>query len=107
MNLQLLPSDIEAYLKEVKKSILSGHYAIARNRNRSENEQLFLDYVLSESTAREILLSLTVEDFSEIRFNRHPGYEHELLYIFGKDVRLLERFGSQIRNVSLEMSLYI
>ena len=42
MNLQLLPSDIEAYLKEVKKSILSGHYAIARNRNRSENEQLFL-----------------------------------------------------------------
>ena len=40
-------------------------------------------------------------DFSEIRHNDHKGYEHELLYVFGKDVNLLRRFGSGAEKVSL------
>ena len=49
----------------------------------------------------EILLSLTARDFSEIRLNEHKGYEHEMLYVFGKDVNLLRRFGSGEECVSL------
>ena len=40
-------------------------------------------------------------DFSEILQNEHKGYEHERLYVFGKDVTLLERTGTEERAVSL------
>ena len=32
---------------------------------------------------------------------QHRGFEHELLYIFGKDVKLVERFGNSDKLVSL------
>ena len=50
---------------------------------------------------KQIILSLTAMDFSEILQNEHKGYEHEMLYVFGKDVRLLERNGSEEKTVSL------
>lgn len=40
-------------------------------------------------------------DFSEVLQNEHKGYENELLYVFGKDVHLLERIGAGERTVSL------
>ena len=51
--------------------------------------------------AKDILLGLTATDFSEILQNEHKGYEHERLYVFGKDVELLERTGNACRIVSL------
>ena len=51
--------------------------------------------MIDEEKTKEILLTIEVEDFSEVRYNEHKGYEHELLYIFGKEVRLLERWGSE------------
>lgn len=47
---------------------------------------MFLDYIIDEAKAKDIILSLTVMDFSEIRQNEHKGFEHEKLYVFGKDV---------------------
>lgn len=46
-------------------------------------------------------MSLTTEDFCKIVRNEHIGFEHELLYIFGKDVKLLQRFGTEEEMVSL------
>ncbi len=40
-------------------------------------------------------------DFSEIIQNEHKGFEHESLYVFGKDVILLERNGTEEKTVSL------
>ena len=57
--------------------------------------------VTTEAKAKEIILSLTVIDFSEILQNEHRGYEHEKLYVFGKDVTLLERNGTEEKTVSL------
>ena len=51
--------------------------------------------IIDEAEAKEIILSLTVMDFSEILQNEHKGYEHEKLYVFGKDVTLLERNGTE------------
>lgn len=51
--------------------------------------------------AKDILLGLTATDFSKVRHNEHRGFEHELLYIFGKDVKLVERFGNSDKLVSL------
>ena len=40
-------------------------------------------------------------DFSTILQNNHKGFEHEKLYVFGKDVILLERNGTEEKTVSL------
>ena len=77
------------------------YYRLDRNARRQDNINLFLDYVIDEAKAKEIILSLTVMDFSEILQNEHKGYEHENLYVFGKDVSLLERNGTEEKTVSL------
>lgn len=93
--------EIEKYLLEVKNAIQGNRYRIEWNSHRQDNINLFLDYVIDETKAKDILLGLTVTDFSEVRHNEHKGYEHELLYVFGKDVELLERTGNKSKTVSL------
>ncbi len=94
-------TDIIQYLSEVKEAVKNNRYQIARNAKRQDNINLFLDYVIDEAKAKEIILSLTVLNFSEIKDNDHVGKEHEKLYVFGKDVKLLERNGTEEKNVSL------
>ena len=94
-------TDIEKYLEEVKKAINNGKYRVEMNENRQDNEDLVMDYVIDEKLRKQILLSLTATDFSEILPNEHKGFEHELLYVFGKDVNLLHKFGSGEELVSL------
>lgn len=93
--------DIETYLSEVKDAVKNNRYRLDRNSRRQENINLFVDYVIDEQKAKDIILNLTVMDFSEILQNEHVGYEHELLYVFGKDVTLLERTGNEEKKVSL------
>ncbi|MFP5528720.1 hypothetical protein ACLGL1_09710 [Peptococcus simiae] len=97
--------DVETYLEEAKALIRAGDYRIARNVTRSDNNDLFLEYVISEAEAEKILLSLSAKDFSEVRRNQKEGYGHEFLYIFGKEVELLERFGSHLVIVPLYIKL--
>lgn len=99
--MSITKNDIEAYLSEVKAALRSGSYRIDRNARRQDNLKLFLDYVVDEAKARDILLSLTAMDFSGRLQNEHPGYEHEQLYVFGKNVTLLERTGNAQRTVPL------
>jgi len=99
--LSINQKDIELYLSEVKAAVERNNYRIERNARRQENIKLFLDYVLDEAKVKEIILSLTVMDFSEILQNEHRGFEHEQLYVFGKDVVLLERTGTEEKTVSL------
>lgn len=93
--------DIETYLSEVKDAVKNNRYRLDRNSRRQENINLFVDYVIDEQKAKDIILNLTVMDFSEILQNEHVGYEHERLYVFGKDVTLLERTGNEEKKVSL------
>ncbi|AEN78174.1 hypothetical protein [Ligilactobacillus ruminis] len=91
----------DAYLCKVKDAIKKDNYQIANNSRRKDNKKLFWDYIIDEKMAKEILLELTAYDFSEILQNEHRGYKNEFLYVFGKDVRLLERFGSDEKLVHL------
>lgn len=99
MNIKM--GEIEQYLFEMKAAVENDRYRIERNTKRQDNINLFLDYIIDEAKAKEIILSLTVKDFSQILQNDHKGYEHERLYVFGKDVFLLERNGTKERKVSL------
>lgn len=93
--------DIEQYLSEVKQAVESDRYRLDRNTKRQDNINLFLNYVIDEAKAKEIILSLTAMDFSQILQNEHKGYEYERLYVFGKEVTLLERSGTNEKEVSL------
>ena len=93
--------DIERYLSEVKEAVENDRYRLDRNAMRQDNINLFLDYVIDEAKAKKIILSLTAMDFSQILQNEHKGYEHEKLYVFGKDIVLLERNGTQEKTISL------
>ena len=99
MNFEI--KDIEQYLSNVKEAVENDRYRLDRNAKRQDNINLFLDYVIDESEAKQIILSLTAMDFSMILQNEHKGYEHEKLYVFGKDVTLLERNGSEEKIVPL------
>ena len=77
--------DIEQYLSEVKEAVEKDNYRLDRNARRQDNINLFLDYVIDETKAKEIILSLTVMDFSEILQNEHKGFEHEKLYVFDRE----------------------
>ena len=97
--------DIEQYLSEVKVAVGNDRYRLDRNSKRQDNINLFLDYVIDETKVKNIILSLTVMDFSEILQNEHKGFEYERLYVFGKDVTLLERTGAEKKTVSLYIKL--
>ena len=103
--LDITQSDIAIYLTEVKEAIKNDRYKIERNYNRQDNIDLFLAYIIDEKKAKEILLSLTTIDFSEVLQNEHKGYEDELLYVFGKDVELLKRMGHGSKTISLYIKL--
>ena len=99
--LHIEKKDIEQYLSEVKEAVKNDRYRIERNARRQDNLNLFLDYVIDEAKAKKVILSLTAMDFSGILQNSHKGFEHERLYVFGKDVVLLERNGTEEKTVSL------
>lgn len=91
--------EIADYLLDVKKLLRKGRGTFADNRE--ENVRLFKDYVISQVERENIVYDLKIEDFSEAVYNRKDGYEHEVLYIFGKEVELLERYGNKTRIVPL------
>lgn len=93
--------DIKQYLSQVKEAVGKNRYRLDRNIKRQDNINLFLDYVIDEAKAKEIILSLDPTDFSEILQNEHKGFEYEQLYVFGKDVVLLERTGTEEKMVPL------
>ena len=91
-------NEVEDYLAGVRNAVNSGRYRISP---RSKNRELHEDYVMSENKQREILLSLTTDDFSEAVQNEHPQHPEEILYIFGKQVSLYSRFYEGEETVSL------
>ena len=96
-------AEVEEYLSNVKKAVKEGRYEIERNANREANSMLFRNYLISEEDAKKIIYNLTPMDFSEAVRNRKPQYADEILYIFGKEVKLLERYG----DAEKEFELYI
>lgn len=94
-------AEVEEYLSNAKKAVKEGRYEIERNANREANSMLFRNYLISEEDAKKIIYNLTPMDFSEAVRNRKPQYADEILYIFGKEVKLLERYGDAEKEIEL------
>lgn len=97
--------DIDAYLHDVKEAVQEGRFRLDLNTRRQYNRNLFLEYLLDMQMVEKILLSLSPWDFSEAVQNRHEGFEDEMLYIFGKTVRLIQRFREREENVLLYIKI--
>ena len=91
-------SDIEQYLSDVFAAVNAGRYQISP---RQKNQDIYMDYVFTEEDAKKVILSLTVYDFSHAVQNDHPQHPEEILYIFGKDINLMPRYGDSEEKVSL------
>lgn len=94
--------DIGNFLGKLKDLVLRDEYTIYPTE---KNNLLDLQYVISEERKKNILLSLEPDDFSEIRISNDEFFNGDILYIFGKEVPLLERYSSN-NNIS-EVELYI
>ena len=101
MNLSV--SDVENYLEAVKCAVKARRYRLDMNVKRPDNRKLFQTYSLTEEDAENIILDLNAMDFSDAVPNEHVGYEHETLYIFGKEVLLIERYGTAEKLVPLSI----
>ena len=91
-------SDIEQYLSDVFAAVNAGRYQISP---RQKNQDIYMDYVFTEEDAKEVILSLTAYDFSDAVQYDHPQHPEEILYIFGKDINLMPRYGDSEEKVSL------
>ena len=94
-------SEINDYLGEAKKLILDGKFRIALISNRLTNLSLFDEYLINEESVKSILLNLTVYDFCEKVQNKHANFNHEWLYVFGKEIDLIKRFEEKSEMVPL------
>lgn len=101
VNLLIDESEINDYLGEAKKLILDGKFRIVLNSNRLTNLSLFDEYLINEESVKSILLNLTVYDFCEKVQNKHANFNHEWLYVFGKEIDLIKRFEEKSEMVPL------
>lgn len=99
MNLSI--ADIEEYLSIVRQAVREDRYEIERNEKREENLKLSWQYMLPEEEIKKIIYSLTPLDFSEAVKNRKKRFANEILYVFGKNVSLIERDSGQEKEIEL------
>ena len=94
-------SEIVDYLSRAKKLIVQNKFCIALNSNRMTNLSLFDEYLIDEERIKIILLDLTEDDFCEKVQNKHVQFQHEWLYIFGKEISLMKRYEEKSEVVPL------
>lgn len=99
MNLSV--ADIENYLEAVKCAVKAHCYRFDMNLRRPDNRKLFEMYILTMKDVENIIQNLNAMDFSDAVPNEHVGFEHETLYVFGKEVQLIERYGKEEKLVPL------
>lgn len=96
VNILVDKSEIIDYLSCAKKLIVQNKFSIALNSNRMTNSSLF-----DEERIKSILLDLTEDDFCEKVQNKHVQFQHEWLYIFGKEISLMKRYEEKSEVVPL------
>ena len=79
--MRITKEEVARYWTEVFAAVRAKNYQISP---RSKNQEIYEDYVFTEADAERVILSLTVEDFSDVVQNDHPQHKEEILYIFGK-----------------------
>ena len=91
--MRITKDEVARYLAEVFAAVRAGNYQISP---RPKNQEIYEDYVFTEADAKQVIFSLIPEDFSDAVQNEHVQHKDEVLYIFGKDVKLVPRYGTSV-----------
>ena len=91
--------EVDSYLQNIQAGLKAGKYRL--DNRREKNSMFFETYVFTTDEAIDLCCTLRADDFVSCVQNEHPGYEHEVLYIFGKNLNLVKRFGNGEKLVKL------
>lgn len=70
---------------------------------RDKNEALFSDYIINSRTRKEILLSLTLEDFIKWEYSENTSFANCIVYFFEKTVKLIPRYIEDAKEKDVEL----
>ena len=95
MNLvcEVTKEEVEILLQKIKKNIITNGYLVLSNRGK--NMEFCKKFAINSKILKNIISKLTVEDFSSVLFNEHPGYENEKLYVFAPKLKLVDLKGQR------------
>lgn len=94
--------EVKSYLEDVKKLVKGKHYLVSK---RSKNADFIEKYGISYLLIEDIILSLTYKDFSYADYNEHPEFKDEILYVFGKQVKVTTRLMDAENFINLYIKL--
>lgn len=65
-------SEIKRYTEEVKAAVHANRYRIEHSSRCPANAELYRNYLIDENRIKEILPTLSSDDFCKTLHNRHP-----------------------------------
>lgn len=87
--------EIDVVLEKIKSCVGNNKYTIALNENRQENIDFINEYNILSNKQKSILLQIRTEDFCHTLQNTKIGYEYEVLYVFGPQIKLFNADGEE------------
>jgi len=75
-------NQISQVLTKIHRLVRNGKYIIAKNKNRTENNNLIHKYNLTTKKQQSIIMQIKPVDFCHTVRNTNSGFEHEILYVF-------------------------
>lgn len=98
-------NEIDDYLHDAKHLCSLNKFHVSLNDKRKKNKRLRTKYIINDEITKNIIMDLEVEDFIEKTKNINKNFEKKDLYVFGKKVKLLERFGEEEKIVPLYIKI--
>lgn len=97
------PKDVvERLHRNINNSVYGIGYAV---KPSAKNSKLREDYIVTDNKIREILLSLTVDDYLKWDYSDNVNYQGEIVHLFQKIVPLIPRYQEDAKE--RKVSLYI
>lgn len=98
-------NQVEVVIQQIKVSIENDNCMFLDRRDKYRN---FLnEWLISRDECLEILKELTVENFSYVDFDLDKQLRNQMVYIFGKQVKLLKRYPVHEDDSFHTVNLYI
>ncbi len=98
----MVESKPENILSHLRQTITKGKYGVDYTViPRDKNKELREKYYISDSKVKEILLSLTVDDYICPKESDNEDFPDDIVHIFIKTEKLIQRFTDSFVDVNL------
>lgn len=98
----ILEEKVRAYLKKLKEILNNPNHIINICDNRDKNYIFYYLYNIDKAYIEQVLNSLEASNFVEILINKNSNFPPNELYVFNKEVELVNQAGQEE-----EINLYI